>query len=65
MWVALHLNWKKIAKSPVRALKIASKIGSAAETQNPRAALVATPDLIKFATTDEGIRLVQKEELNT
>ena len=53
---------KKVANNPVRALEIASKIGSAAASKNPRAALSATPDLIKFATTGEGIRVVQKVE---
>ena len=51
---------KKVAKNPVRALEIASKIGSAAASRNPKAALSATPDLIKFATTGEGIKVVQK-----
>ena len=51
---------KKVAYNPVRALEIASKIGSAAASRNPKAALAATPDLIKFATTGEGIRAVQK-----
>ena len=51
---------KKVANNPVRALEIASKIGSAAASRNPRAALSATPDLIKFATTGEGINVVQK-----
>ena len=51
---------KKVGKNPVRALEIASKIRSAAASRNPRAALSATPDLIKFATTGEGIRVVQK-----
>ena len=50
----------KVANNPVRALEIASKIGSAAASRNPRAALSATPDLIKFATTAEGIKVVQK-----
>ena len=50
----------KVANNPVRALDIASKIGSAAASRNPRAALSATPDLIKFATTGEGIKVVQK-----
>ena len=50
----------KIANNPVRALEIASKIGSAATSRNPRAALSATPDLIKFATTGEDIKEVQK-----
>ena len=50
---------KKIANNPVRALEIASKIGSAAASRNPRAALSATPDLIKFAATGEGIKVVQ------
>ena len=51
---------KKVANNPVRALEIASKIGSAAASRNPRAALSAKPDLIKFATTGEGIKVVQK-----
>ena len=51
---------KKVANNPVRALEIASKIGSAAASRNPKAALAATPDLIKFATTGEGIKIVQK-----
>ena len=51
---------KKVANNPVRALEIASKIGSAAASRNSRAALSATPDLIKFATTGEGIKVVQK-----
>ena len=45
---------KKVANDPARALEIASKIGSAAATRNFKAALSATPDLIKFATTGEG-----------
>ena len=51
---------KKVATNPIRALEIASKIGTAAASRNPRAALSATPDLIKFATTGEGIKVVQK-----
>ena len=51
---------KKVANNPVRALETASKIGSAAASRNPRAALSAKPDLIKFATTGEGIEVVQK-----
>ena len=51
---------KKVAQYPVRALEIASKIGSAAASRNPRAALSVTPDLIKFATTGEDIKVVQK-----
>ena len=51
---------KKIANNPVTALEIASKIGSAAASRNPRAALSVTPELIKIATTDEGIKVVQK-----
>ena len=51
---------KRVANNPVRALEIASKLRSAAASRNPRAALSATPDLIKFATTGEGIRVVQK-----
>ena len=51
---------KKVANNPIRALEIASKIGTAAASRNPRAALSATPDLIKFATTAEGIKVVKK-----
>ena len=51
---------KKFANNPIRALEIANKIGSAAASRNPKAALTATPDLIKFATTGEGIKEVQK-----
>ena len=51
---------KKAANNPVRALEIASKIGSAAASRIPRAALAATLDLFKFATTGEGIRVVKK-----
>ena len=51
---------KKVANKPVRALEIASKIGSAAVSRNPKAALAATPDLIKFATTGESMKVVQK-----
>ena len=47
---------KKVANNPVRALEKASQIGSAAASRNPRAILAATPDLIKFATTGEGIK---------
>ena len=50
----------KVANNPVRALEIASTIGSAAASRNPRAALLATLDLIKFASTGEGIKVVQK-----
>ena len=51
---------KKVNNNPVRALEVASKIGIAAASRNPRAALPATPDLINFATTGEGIKVVQK-----
>ena len=51
---------KKVAYNPVRLLEIASKKGSAASSRNPRAALSATPDLIKFAITGEVIKVVQK-----
>ena len=50
---------KKVANNPVGALEIASKIGRAAASRNPRAAFSATPNLIKFATTGEGINVVQ------
>ena len=51
---------KKVANNPVQALELASKIGNAAASRIPRAALSATPDLIKFATTGEGIKVVEK-----
>ena len=51
---------KKVANNPARALEIENKIRNAAESRNPRAALSATPDLIKFATTGEDIKVVQK-----
>ena len=51
---------KKVANNPVRALEIASKIGSAAASRSSRAALSATPDLIKIVTTGEGIKIIQK-----
>ena len=51
---------KKIANNPLRALKIASKIGSAAASRNPRAALSAKPDLIRFSTIGESIKVVHK-----
>ena len=50
----------KISINPVRASEIGSKIGSAAATKNTKAALAAKPDLIKFTTTAEGIKVVQK-----
>ena len=56
----VNFGKKVVNNNPVRALEIASKIGSAAANKNPRAALSATPDLIKFATTGEGIKVVQK-----
>ena len=46
--------------NPLRALAIASEIGSAAASRNPRAVLSAIPDLNKFATIGEGIKVVQK-----
>ena len=51
---------KKVANNPARARGIATKIGSAAASRNPRGALSATPNLIKFATTGEGIKVVKK-----
>ena len=51
---------KKVAKNPVRALDIASKIGSAAAFINPRAGLSVTSDLNKNATTGKGIKVILK-----
>ena len=52
---------KQVANNPLRALEVASKTGSVPASKNPRAALAATPDLIKFAITGEGKRVEQKE----
>ena len=51
---------KKVANNPKRALEIASKIGSAAATKNTRAASSAAPALVKFASTGDGLKVVQK-----
>ena len=51
---------EKNGNNPLRTFEIANKIGSAAATRNPKAALAATPKLIKFAKTGEGIKVVQK-----
>ena len=51
---------KKVANNPVRAVEIASKKGRAAASRNPRAVLSAAPDLVKFATSGECIKVVQK-----
>ena len=51
---------KKVPNNPARALEIASTIRRAAASSNPRAALSATSDLLKFATTDGAIKVVQK-----
>ena len=56
----VNFEKKKVANNPVIALEKASKIESAAASRNPRDALSATPDLINFATTGEGINVVQK-----
>ena len=52
---------KKVANNPVRALELASKLGSAAASRNPRAALSAAPDSIKLATTSEGIKVLRRD----
>ena len=54
---------KKVANNPVKASEIANKIGTAAASRNPRAALSGIPDLIKFAATGEGIRVVEKSRV--
>ena len=51
---------KKVANNPVGPLETASKIGSAAASRKSKAVLSATPGLIKFATTGECMRVVQK-----
>ena len=51
---------KKVANKTLKALEITSKIGSAAASRTPRAALSATLDLIKVANTGGGIKVVQK-----
>ena len=52
---------KKVANNPVRALEIASNIGQAAVTRDPKAALKVTPDLIKFATTGKGLTIIDNK----
>ena len=52
---------KKVANNPVRALEIASNIGQAAVTRDPKAALNVTPDLIKFATTGKGLTIIDNK----
>ena len=51
---------KKYANNPSRGLEIASRIGNAAATRNPKATIAATPELIKFATTGEGEKVLKK-----
>ena len=51
---------KKVANNPVKGLVTARKIGSAAASRKPRAAFSATIVLIKFATTGEGIKVIEK-----
>ena len=48
---------KKNAKNPLTALEIARKIENAAASRNPRAALSATPNLIKFENTGDCIKV--------
>ena len=51
---------KKVANNPVRALEIACKIGSAAASKKPRAALSTRLDLNKIVNTGKGRKVVQK-----
>ena len=52
---------KKTANNPARALVIAIKVGSSAATKNPRAALAATPELIKRCeTTGKRLKIAPK-----
>ena len=51
---------KKIANIPVRALEMKSKIRWAVASRQPRAALSAKPDLIKFGTNCERKKVIQK-----
>ena len=51
---------KKLTNNPVRAIKIADKLGSAAASRNSKAALAAIPELANFATPGEGIKVVQR-----
>ena len=50
---------KKVLANPGRALEIGAQIGAAAASKNPRAALAATPDVIKFVHTGKGLYLPQ------
>ena len=49
----------KVVNNSVRVLEIASKIGGAAATKNPRADLAATPEFKKFLTTGKCIKREQ------
>ena len=48
---------KKVLANPGRALEIGAQIGAAAASRNPKAALAATPDVIKFVHTGKGLYL--------
>ena len=54
---------KQFANNPLKALEIASIIGTSRATKDLAGVLSSTPDLIHFATKVEGIRLAQKEEV--
>ena len=51
---------KQFANNPLKALEIASIIGTSRATKDLARVLSSTPDLIQFATKVEGMRLVQK-----
>ena len=54
------INIEKVANNPVRAWETASKLVSAAATENPIAALATTTDFIHLAATGGGLKVVQK-----
>ena len=48
---------KKVLANPGRALEIGAQIGAATASRNPKVALAATPDVIKFVHTGKGLYL--------
>ena len=56
---------KQAAKNPVRFLEITSEKESKAETKNSMASLTATKELIEFAATSEGNKVIQDKSIDT
>ena len=52
--------WKKVANNTERTLGIAINIDPSMATMNPARVFFSTPELVKFITTGEVIRVLQK-----